>query len=76
MDKLDDLRDWQYLKDKDVQHKSVQMQKEIMLVAKAKDMSEKEVWQMGMMEYFQALAVLESYNRDIENSQKQVNTND
>ncbi len=37
-----------------------------MSVAKMKECSEKEVWEMGVMEYYNTLAVLESYNKDVE----------
>jgi transposase len=39
--------------------------KEIMMVAKAKGVSEDEIWKMGQMEYFTALNVLERYNKDL-----------
>jgi hypothetical protein len=42
------------------------MQKEIAMVAKAKNVSEKSVYEMGFMEYLNTLAILDSINKDIE----------
>lgn len=44
-----------------------------MSVAKMKECSEKEVWEMGVMEYYNTLAVLESYNKDVEFRNEQKN---
>ncbi len=49
-----------------MQNKRIEKGKEIMSVAKMKECSEKEVWEMGVMEYYNTLAVLESYNKDVE----------
>ena len=49
------------------------MQKEVMAVAKAKGVSESDIMKMGTLEYYQTLAVLESYNRDVEAMSKKGN---
>ncbi len=47
------------------------MQKEIMIVARVRAVSESEILKMEMMQYYQTLAVLESYNKDIEEKVKE-----
>jgi len=34
-----------------------------MSIAKAKNITEKEVWEMGQMEFYNTIKVLDSYNR-------------
>jgi hypothetical protein len=41
-----------------------------MIVAKAKGVSEDEIWKMGQMAYFNMLQVLEKYSLELNDSKK------
>lgn len=55
------------IREKLIHEKYLEISEEIMAVAKAKNITEKEVWQMGQMEFYNTLRILENYNKKIMN---------
>ena len=69
-DKFDDLREWDTVKYRDLLDFQQDKQKEIYIVAKAKGVSEDEIWKMGQLAYYNMLQVMEKYSLELKENNK------
>lgn len=72
-DQYDDISEWDLIKYKDKLTYSQNASKEIFIVAKAKGVSEDDIWKMGQLDYYMMLNVLEMYNNDLKNNNETTN---
>jgi hypothetical protein len=68
--KADGLLEWDTVKHRDKLAYSQRASKEVFLVAKAKGVSEDDIWGMGQLNYYMMLQVLEQYHEELKDNQK------
>ena len=69
-DRSDSLLEWDTVKHRDKLAYSQRYSKEVFLVAKAKGVSEDEIWSMGQLNYYMMLQVLEQYHEELKENSK------